>query len=179
MRELSLHLLDIARNSIEAGATRLELTIGEDSAADVFSFSLKDNGRGMDEEMLRQASDSFFTTRTTRRQGMGLALLRATCERCDGALEMSSTPGAGTVVRGTMRLSHLDRPPLGNMGAVIQALACDSSLENILYRHIRNEQEFHLDTANLMCNLGSGRLADPQVLCWLAQTVNESLANLT
>jgi hypothetical protein len=178
MRELSLHLLDIARNSVEAGATRLQLTIIEDSAADRLSFSLGDNGRGMDAETLGRVTDAFYTTRTTRRQGLGLALLRATCERCEGALEISSTPGVGTVVRGTMRLSHLDRPPLGNMGAVIQALACDTSIQSVQYKQVRDGKEFHLDTSDVMCNLEGGNITDPQVLIWLARMVNEELAGL-
>lgn len=178
MRELALHLLDIARNSVEAGATVLELTVSEDGPADHLSFCLSDNGRGMDAATLRQATDPFFSTRTTRRQGLGLSLLQEACKRSDGELEIASTPGEGTTVRGTMRLSHMDRPPLGNMGGLIQALACEGNLQAVRYRHVRNGQEFHLDTSHLMCNLGGSSLANPQVLCWLERMVNEELAGL-
>jgi hypothetical protein len=132
----------------------------------------------MDEETLEHAASPFFTTRTTRRQGLGLSLMRATCERCDGALEIWSRPGEGTYVCGTMRLSHLDRPPLGDMGAVVQALACEGSHVSLRYRHIVDAREFLLDTSRVMCPLGTGRLNDPRVLCWIRGTVNEGVAAL-
>lgn len=189
MREMSLHILDLARNSIEAGATAIELSIIEDADSDSFSFTLVDNGYGMDEAELERATDAFFTTRTTRRQGLGLALLKATCERCGGALHLTSQLGEGTVVCGTMQCAHLDRPPLGNMGAVIQALVCESDRVSLRYHHMVNRRRFVLDTAQIMCPIGPGqvtdptelerpRLTDPAVLCWIANMVNKELRSL-
>jgi anti-sigma regulatory factor (Ser/Thr protein kinase) len=178
MRDLSLHLLDIARNSIEAGATVLEIDVVEDHTADLLTIRVQDNGRGMDAATLERATDPFFTTRTTRGQGLGLSLLETNCARCEGSLHMASEPGRGTTVQATMRLSHLDRPPLGNVGAAVQALVCEAERVWLTYRHVVDGREFVLDTEELRQELWGGRLDEPAVLCWIARVVNEGLAEL-
>ena len=177
MKELSLHILDIARNSVEAGATELTITLVEDHDADRLDLVLEDNGRGMSADDLRQATDAFFTTRTTRKVGLGLAMLRATCERSEGGLEISSEPGRGTVVRSWLRLSNIDRPPLGDMGAVVQALACEPALR-LRYHHLANGKSFSLDTRELQLELGEVALTSPPVLEWLRGHVKEGLREI-
>jgi anti-sigma regulatory factor (Ser/Thr protein kinase) len=175
MRELSLHILDIARNSIEAGATALQVTVVEQQQADTLELIVRDNGRGMDPATAQRAADPFYTTRDTRKVGLGLSLLKATCERCGGALEIQSAPGAGTEVRGTMRLAHLDRPPLGDMGKVIQALACEAGRTTLRYRHQADAKRFEIDTVQLQRELGDVPVTDPRVLCWLAEYVRNGV----
>ena len=182
MRELALHILDLAQNSIAAGATTIDLSVVEDRSADQLEIVLKDNGRGMDAETAARATDPFYTTRTTRRQGLGLPLFQAMCERCEGTLELASADGqeglshgTGTVVRGRMRLSHLDRPPLGDMGAVVQALACAADRVRLRYHHRVNDEAFELDTAELQGRLGEVPVTDPTVLHWLGGFVNDGL----
>ncbi len=177
MKELALHILDVARNSVEAGATELTLTLIEDYEADRLDMIFEDNGRGMNADDLRQATDAFFTTRTTRKVGLGLAMLRATCERCDGGLEISSEPGRGTTVRSWLRLGNIDRPPLGDLGAVVQALACESALA-LRYRHQVSDAFFELDTRELQQELGDVALTSPPVLAWLRGHVNDRLRDL-
>lgn len=178
MRDLGLHLLDIARNSVEAGATVLELEVREDSAANWLAFRITDNGRGMDAATVRQAADPFFSTRKTRKQGLGLSLLKETCRRCGGDLEIASEPGVGTTVHGGMQLMHLDRPPLGHMGGIIQALACEAGHLRLWYRHEVGGREFVLDTEEIRRELDGGAVDEPSVLCWIARTVDECLAEL-
>ena len=175
MRELSLHILDIARNSIEAGATALHVAIVEHQDTDALELIVRDNGRGMDEAIATHAADPFFTTRETRKVGLGLSLLRATCERCGGTLDIQSKPGEGTEVRGTMRLTHLDRPPLGDMGKVVQALACEAERTSLRYRHQTNGKRFEIDTRDLQKELGDVPVTDPRVLCWLAEFVKNGI----
>ena len=175
MQELSLHILDVARNSIEAGATRVEITVVENDPPGHMEIVVHDNGAGMDPSDARRATDPFFTTRTTRRVGLGLALFAATCEACDGAIEVTSQPGAGTTVRARLRLDHLDRPPLGDMGAVMQALALEAERVSLSYRHCTPVGEFALDTHELQERLDGARLTDPSVLKWLREFVNEGL----
>jgi len=177
MRELSLHILDIARNSIEAGATALQVTIAEHPDTDTRELIVRDNGRGMDDEAAKRALDPFFTTRETRKVGLGLSLLRATCERCGGTLEIRSKPGEGTEVRGTMRLAHVDRPPLGDMGKVVQALACDAQRTTLRYRHQTDGKRFEIDTRDLQKELGEVPVTDPRVLCWLAEFVRNGIVS--
>jgi anti-sigma regulatory factor (Ser/Thr protein kinase) len=177
MRELSLHILDIARNSIEAGATALQITVAEQPATDTLELTVRDNGRGMDEDTARRATDAFFTTRETRKVGLGLPLLRATCERCGGTLEVRSRPGEGTEVHGTMRLTHVDRPPLGDMGKVVQALALEADRTSLRYRHQTPARRFELDTHELRKELGGVPVTDPRVLCWLAEFVKNGIVS--
>ncbi|MCE5218309.1 ATP-binding protein [bacterium] len=175
MREISLHILDVARNSIEAGAQTLTVCVTENRAHDEMEILIEDDGSGMDAERLSQATDAFFTTRTTRRWGLGLPLFQATCERSGGKLEVTSAPGRGTRVRASLQLSHLDRPPLGDMGAVIQALTLEPALQRVKYRQQTDGQVFELDTGDLIEELGAGSLSDPAVLTWLREYVNEGV----
>ncbi len=178
MRELALHILDVVRNSIEAGATDVEISIVEEHRADRLEFVIRDNGAGMDQERAAQAADPFYSTRTTRRVGLGLALLKAACERTDGNFSVTSQPGKGTIVHGMMRLRHFDRPPLGNMGSVIQALACEADRTHISYRHRANGRAFDIDTDELQREFGDVSLADPRVLCWLAEFVRNGIVGV-
>ena len=99
MRELSLHVLDILQNAVEAGATRVGLTIDEDLVADCLSITVQDNGRGISADRLSQIFDPFYTTRKTRHVGLGLPLLKAAAERCSGDVTLQSQVGLGTQVR--------------------------------------------------------------------------------
>jgi anti-sigma regulatory factor (Ser/Thr protein kinase) len=178
MRELALHILDIARNSIEAGATDIEVELVEKRRADAVEFTVRDNGPGMPPDQAAKASDPFYSTRTSRRVGLGIALLKAACERTDGSFEIRSKPGEGTTVRGRMRLRHLDRPPLGNMAKVIQALACEAGRASLRYRHRANGRTFEIDTDKLQRQFGEVPLTDPRVLCWLAEFVKNAILHI-
>ena len=96
MRELSLHILDIAENGITAGADCIHIRVDEARTADLLTMEIIDNGRGMPTEKIEKLADPFVTTRTTRRVGLGLSLLAAAAERCEGRLSVQSEPGAGT-----------------------------------------------------------------------------------
>jgi len=178
VREIALHILDIARNSIEAGATDIDLTIIEDEEADRLEIVVRDNGAGMDEEQLRRVTDPFYSTRTTRRIGLGLPLLKASCERCDGEMRIESQPGEGTTVRCVLRLGHLDRPPLGDMGAVIEVLACESDHVHLRYRHQADGNVFEFDSRQAQTELEDTNLTDPAVLHWLGKFVRANLRNI-
>jgi hypothetical protein len=122
--ELSLHILDIAMNSLAAGARTIEIRIREDRARDRFVLCMADDGRGMDRATLRRVLSRSTTSKTHRRKpvGLGLALLHQAAETCGGSLRVRSTPGRGTTVRAVMRLSHVDRPPLGDLATTLRVL---------------------------------------------------------
>lgn len=178
MRELSLHILDVMENSIEAGAKCVELEIEEDSARNLLRVIVKDDGRGMDAETLRRVTDPFFTTRTTRHVGLGLPLFKAAAQRCNGDLELVSEVGRGTQVCATFELNHIDRAPLGNLkmtllGAMLSYRACD-----IRYRHRVDGREFQLDTREMKMLLGDVPLDHPQVRSWLEEYLDEGISEL-
>ena len=122
MEDLSLHILDVVENSLAASAATIEILIVEDTASDRLSLEIRDDGEGMDEELREKALDPFFSTRTTRRIGLGLPLLAQAAHDSGGGLELESAPGRGTTVRATFRLSHPDRKPLGDIAASLVAI---------------------------------------------------------
>jgi len=146
MEDLSLHILDVAENSIAASATRIEIKIDEDRAKDLLSIEIRDNGKGMDEETARRATDPFFTTRTTRRVGLGLSLLAQAAEASGGRMELESSPSAGTVVRACFRLSHPDCKPLGDMEQTIMTLVAGHPEIDIVYEHSKDDSTYCFDT---------------------------------
>ena len=134
MKELSLHVLDVAQNSISAGATRLELTLTED-AGGWLTVVIADNGRGMTPEFLSRATDPFTTTRTTRKVGLGLPLYRMAAEQTGGTLDIQSAEGVGTTVTARFDRKHLDCPPLGDLAGTVALLIQGSPELTWTYRH--------------------------------------------
>ena len=119
MEDLSLHILDLVENSIKAGAHSVDIAVREDQPRDELSIEIRDDGPGMSEAELRQATDPFFTTRTERRVGLGLALFEQAATEAGGRCTVESQPGHGTTVRGVFQLGHLDRRPWGDITSTI------------------------------------------------------------
>jgi hypothetical protein len=180
MRELSLHVLDLLQNSLEAGATRLDVSIEEDLAVDRLTIEVRDNGRGMSTETVREVLNPFFTTRTTRHVGLGLPLLAAAAQRCDGHLTVDSQPGSGTAVSAAFRHSHLDRAPLGNMANTLLAflLGGDGRPLRLCYCHRVGEEAFEFDSAAIEAEVGGLPLSYPPLRDWLGEFIAEGEAGL-
>ncbi|HUT17539.1 MAG TPA: ATP-binding protein, partial [Anaerolineae bacterium] len=115
-------MLDLVENSLEAGATMVEIDIVEDSQSNWLAIQVNDNGKGMDSEAIAQVTDPFYTTRTTRSVGMGVPLLRAAAQRCNGDVSVSSRPGVSTQVRAEFEWNHIDRAPLGDLRATLMGV---------------------------------------------------------
>lgn len=173
MRELALHILDIAQNSLEAGATDIEIAIHEDLERDQLDIQVTDNGRGMDAEMLSKVLDPFVTTRTTRRMGLGLPLFAAAAERCAGKLDIFSEPGQGTTVTATFQHSHIDRAPLGDMQATLMAVILADERVRIRYSHLVADKAFELDTDEIRQELEGVPLNYGPITQWLRQYIQE------
>jgi len=146
MEDLSLHILDIAENSICGSAKTVEIRIDEDRNKDLLTIEIKDDGKGMDEQTLQKALDPFFTTRTTRRVGLGLPLLAQAARESGGTIELHSEPDEGTTVRATFVHSHIDRKPMGNIDETIQTLVAGHPEIEFLYEHKTNGSIYHFDT---------------------------------
>jgi hypothetical protein len=146
--ELSLNLLDIGMNSFAAGATVLRITVLEDVRRDWFIVRLRDDGRGMDEETLRRVLTKNASTKVGRKKqiGLGLALLRQTSEMCGGAFHIHSTTGKGTGVTASMRFSHVDRPPLGDLNATILALCVAGPDVDVRLHYCSNGEAFQFSS---------------------------------
>lgn len=178
MRELSQHILDLAQNGLEAGAGRINVEIDEDTRRNRLTITVQDNGRGMDQETLKRVTDPFFTTRTTRHVGLGVPLLKAAAERCDGRLVIASQPGVGTEVVAEFVRDHIDRAPLGNMTTTLLSVILAHEECELHYRHRLDGQEFEFDTRELREVLGDIPLAHPRVRDWLQDYIRAGLAEL-
>ena len=149
MEDLSLHILDVVENSIAAEASKVEICIIEDTAENLLTVEIKDDGRGMSDEILKKVLDPFYTTRTTRRVGMGLSLLAQSAEESEGTFDIRSKPGEGTEVKATFRYDHIDRKPLGDLKSTFIALLTSYPDVNFIYKHVDEEGEFLLDSNDL------------------------------
>jgi anti-sigma regulatory factor (Ser/Thr protein kinase) len=178
MREISLHILDIVQNSVEAGATRVDLLLTEDRRKDTMEITIADNGRGMDPEFVACVLDPFVTSRTTRHVGLGLPLLRETAEQSGGHLKIDSVKGEGTTVNVVMQHSHIDRPPLGDMKSTLLSIIVGNSIVDLHYVHRLDGETFELDSAEIKRTLDGVPLSDPAVLRWLREFLDQDLTEV-
>ncbi|MBU2548987.1 MAG: ATP-binding protein [Proteobacteria bacterium] len=178
MDQISLHILDIAENAVTVGARLIQIILEKDEAADRLRISILDDGPGLSPEQARQAADPFYTTRTTRRVGLGLPLARQTAEQSGGSFHIASRPGRGTNIDLEFGLSHLDRPPLGDMGATLMTLIVGRPEMDFLYRQKTPAGEFIIDTREIRAALGDVPLSDPEVIRVLRDGIREGMAEL-
>lgn len=167
MRELSLNVLDVAQNSVRADASLTEITVTEDEAADSLVIEIGDNGKGMTPEQVKHVIDPFFTTRTTRKVGLGVPLFKMAAEQTGGGLEIASQAGVGTTVTARFHPSHVDMTPLGDINSTVSLLIrCNPGLD-FCFTHRVNGREFTLDTRQLREILGGVPLDSPDVMEWI------------
>lgn len=179
MEDLSLHILDIAENSIQAGSSLVIIRIHEDIPGDCLTLSIEDNGMGMHQAIANQAKDPFFTTRTTRRIGLGLAFLEQSAKEADGSMEITSEPGKGTRIVATFKNSHIDRKPLGKIADTLVTLIAGNPDRDFLFEYVKNDREvYSLDTVQIKSELYSISIADILVLEAIKKDVEESLETL-
>ena len=153
MEDLSLHILDIAENSVAAQASRVEIRIVEDKTLDVLSIEVIDNGTGMDEETRKKALDPFFTSKKVRRVGLGLSLLSESARAANGYLTIKSKKGKGSRVKAVFQHSHIDRRPLGDIGQTILTLIVGNPDLDFVYVHKKDRQRYVFDTRKIRSRL--------------------------
>ncbi|MGA2852554.1 MAG: ATP-binding protein [Verrucomicrobiota bacterium] len=146
--ELSLHILDIAMNSLAAGARTIQVTITEHARRDLLTIRIQDDGRGMAEDTLKRVLADLATTKRSRKKdiGLGLALLRQTAEMCDGEFHVHSKVGAGATIAVSMKLSHVDRPPLGDLNATILTLCAANPAVDVQLHYLSDKEQFHFSS---------------------------------
>lgn len=177
MKELSLNLLDIAENSVRAGATLTKLLITE--TPELFTMEITDNGCGMTAEVLRGVTDPFYTTRKTRKVGMGLPLLRLAAEQTGGEMtvdsvsEKDSPDRHGTTVRAIFRKTHIDFTPPGDLASTVVTLIQGHPDTDFLFRHTMPEKTVELDTRELRDRLGEVPLNNYEVIVWIGEYLRE------
>lgn len=163
MEDVSLHILDIAENSVRADATKIEIIIARDREHDLLRVEVIDNGKGMDPETLARARDPFFTTKK-KKTGLGIPLLAQAVERSGGALIIDSAPGSGTRISATFRWGHVDRPAIGSMMDTLMTLLAGHPDIDIAYEERDGDRVFRFDAREMKCELEDVPINTPAVL---------------
>lgn len=175
MKELSLHIMDLAENGITAEARLIRIRVSEDTRANRLAIEIADDGRGIPPAMLDTITDPFVTTRTTRRVGLGLSLFKAAAERCGGTFHIESQPGVGTRVLAEFVHDHIDRAPLGNMAGTLVSLLAGYPEIDIEYTHMYDGKSFEFDTREIRVELEGVPLSEPAVIQHLRHAIKEQL----
>lgn len=163
MEDISLHILDIAENSVRADAKTIEIIIVHDTARDLLVIEVNDDGRGMDAGTLAKVRDPFFTTKH-KKTGLGIPLLSQAAEQAGGTVTVDSVPGKGTKVSGTFRWSNVDRPAIGNLADTVLTLIAGHPGLDVLYEVREDDRVFRLDTRQIRNDLDDIPINAPAVL---------------
>ncbi len=175
MRELALHILDIAENSISAGASQIRIEIDEQLKEDILKISIEDNGKGMNEEMLAKITDPFITSRTTRKVGLGIPFFKAAAEACEGSFSIESQPGIGTRVEAVFRHSHIDRMPVGDIIGTFLTLLIGTPEVHWLFEYKMDDRHFVFDDEPIKETLDGIPLTEPAVMKFIRETLEEGV----
>lgn len=176
MKELSLNILDITENSTKAGAKNVSILI--DERTNILTLVITDDGCGMTNEVLQSVTNPFYTTRTTRKVGLGLPLLKLACEQTGGELKVESKHESqfsdhGTVVKATFDKNHIDFTPMGDIVATITTLIHGHEQIDFVFNHLMIDKEVKLDTKELRTVLGEIPLNSFEVINWIGEYLKE------
>lgn len=173
MRDISLHILDIAENSLKANSSLIEISINADELHGSLTVVITDNGCGMSEELLRRVKSPFTTSRTTRNVGLGIPLFTASCESTGGTLDLESSPGKGTKLTATLGLWHIDRPPLGDIAETLAMLTIINPQTDFVFTARQADRAFDFDTREIKKTLGEVPITQPEVSAFLQQYLQD------
>ena len=176
MKDLSMHIMDILQNSTRAKAGTITLEVLLDSQADTLTLIFKDDGCGMSPEMVEKVTNPFFTTRTTRKVGLGLPLLKQNTEMTGGSMDIQSEVGVGTTVTAVFGLTHLDTPPMGDLaGTMVLTISAHPEIHFIFHYKRDEEIDYTLDTDEVYEVLDGMPINDPDVIASLKEMVEENI----
>lgn len=175
MKNIALHILDLVQNSARAKARNVKISIVEDPLNDRYHLSIEDDGEGMESDMLQNATDPFYTTRTTRKVGLGLPLIQMNAERTGGSFALVSQPGNGTRLEAIFVLSHPDRLPLGEIGDVLVLLAVGLPQLHLIYEHKTTLGCYCFDTESVIEIIGEIQDSNMEIRKFLKEMIMENL----
>ena len=178
MKDLSMHILDIVQNSLRAKATLIEIEIVEKIEDNQLIITITDDGTGMDKKQLQQSIDPFYTSRSTRKVGLGLSLFKQNAEMTGGSLSIESKSGKGTKVIAIFGMNHIDRPVMGDLVGTLVLLICSSGTENYVFKHQTPFGIFELDTRKMRQMLENVSISNPDVRIFLKEMLEENLEQI-
>lgn len=175
MPEISLNILDIAQNSVKAGAKLVLIAVQADQTSDTLTVVIEDDGCGMSEEQLKAVTDPFFTTRTTRRVGLGVPFFKLAAEMAGGSFNIASEEGKGTKVTAIFGLSNIDRMPLGDMCGTMHTLITMSGDIDFVFDYRIDNEGFVLDTREFRSVLEGVPFNVPEVSQYIKEYLEENI----
>ena len=178
MRELADNIMDIAQNSISAGAALTEVHVKISHEADLITFTFKDDGCGMSEEMVQAVIEPFTTTRKTRKVGLGLPLLKQTAEMTGGSISIASEVGVGTTVTASFGLGHIDRPPMGDVAGAWFSLVLMNPDTDFLFTFDYDGKDFSFDTRIIRETVAPIPLNQMEVSAWIKECLTTEINEL-
>ncbi len=178
VEDLCFHLVDLVQNSVAAGARTIRLSVSESTRLDTLTLEVADDGRGMDTLTLSRSQDPFFTSKSFKKVGLGIPLLKATTQACRGGFRITSRPGRGTRIRARLQKSHLDCPPLGNLEETLLALLLSLEPVNIRFTYRNDEGNFSLASEDIHGQVGDLHFSHPEVHRFLKSYIHEELGRL-
>ena len=170
-----MHIMDILQNSTRAGAKDITLEVTEDKSKDQLILRFIDNGCGMDKETAERVVNPFFTTRTTRKVGLGLPLLKQNAERTGGSLTIDSEKGKGTTVTAIFGLTNIDTPPMGDLAGTVVLTASAHPETHFIFHYQREDVDYVFDTDEVNEALDGVSIQDPEIIAYLKEMVEENI----
>lgn len=181
MDELSLHILDIVENSINADASKIEIIIEDNAQRNILAIIIEDNGRGMNNEILKMVDDPFFTTKG-KKVGLGIPLLKQSTIECEGSFSIKSIPGKGTTINATFRRDHIDRKKIGNLTSTLMTIIAGHPdiVLSLSYKITLPDEviNFYFNTRDIKKNLGDIPINTPPVLKFIKEYLSQELGRL-
>ncbi|MDO5303261.1 MAG: ATP-binding protein [Clostridia bacterium] len=172
--EISLNILDISQNSIKAGAKLIEILVEIDRAKETLLFEIRDNGCGMNEEQVTNVVDPFFTSRTTRKVGLGIPFLKQAAEGTGGEFSIQSKVGVGTTVSALFHTDNIDCMPLGDITETIWSIVTMNDNLDFVYTYRCDGKEFQLDTREIRNIVGDISFSVPEVSSFIKDFLKEN-----
>ena len=178
MNNLSLYILDIVQNSLKARATDVIIKINEDLKRNILEIQVIDNGIGIEEENISKVTDPFYTTRDTRKVGLGLPFFKEVCENCNGSLKILSSKNQGTSIIAQMDHNHINRLPLGEMEETIYTLLINDENAEIEYIHTTDNKQFKINSKEINSILDGVSLKQYEIMKWIKGYILMSLLKI-
>ena len=176
MKTISEHIMDIAQNSVKAGAKTIILELTDKD--DVLLFCIEDDGCGMDKETVKRVTDPFYTTRTTRKVGVGIPFLKQNAEQTGGEVVIRSEQGRGTILTAKFITSNIDCPPLGDVHVTVALLITGNPGINFIFRYLKGKDVYELSSADIKEAMGDMDISVPKVTSFLKDMIEENLTQL-
>ncbi|MBN1952820.1 MAG: ATP-binding protein [Bacteroidales bacterium] len=178
MKEIALHILDIAQNSVNAGAGEISIEVWKNEKDNRTGFRVRDNGKGMDLETLNRLNDPFFTT-GNKKTGLGIPLLRQHAEAAGGILHVESEINKGTLIRAEFELDHLDRQPMGDVLSTLISLLRAYPEREWLFSYQVNDREYSFNTRDIKTELDGLPVSHPRVIRFIRDMLQENMDALS